>query len=99
MKKKFAFILMGAHYIPEQHHAEFETEKQITYIVTVKDADEAYAKVMELKNDGVGAIELCGAFGPDMTQKIIDITNKEIAIGYVTHFPEQDGLFASFFAK
>lgn len=99
MKKKFAFIVMGAHYTPEKHHAEFETEKQITYIVSVQNPEEAYAKVMELKEAGVGAIELCGAFGPEMAKKIIDMTDGKVAVGYVTHFSEQDGLFAQFFAK
>lgn len=92
-------MVMGAHYTPEKHHAEFETEKQITYIVSVKDPDEAYAKVMELKDMGVGAIELCGAFGPDMTRKIIEMTGGDIAVGYVTHFSEQDDVFAAFFGK
>ena len=63
MKKKFAFLLMGEHYDPARHCAEFETEKQITYICTVKNAEEAYAKAAALKDAGVGAIELCGAFG------------------------------------
>jgi len=99
MKKKFAFLLMGAHYDPAQHHAQFETGKQTTYIYSVKNPEEAYAKIMELKEDGVGAIELCGAFGEEMTRKIIGMTGGEIAVGFVTHFPEQDDVFAEFFKK
>lgn len=99
MKKKFAFMVMGAHYDPQKHHAEFETDKQTTYIVSVQNPDEAYAKIMELKEMGVGAIELCGAFGPEMTKKIIEMTDGDIAVGYVTHFSEQDDVFARFFGK
>lgn len=99
MKKKFAFLLMGEHYTPERHQARFETEKQTTYIYSVKNPQEAYAKIEELQKEGVGAIELCGAFGEEMTRKIIEMTDGKIAVGYVTHFPEQDEVFEQFFKK
>ena len=47
----------------------------------------------------MGAIELCGAFGPEKCQKLIELTDNQIPIGYVTHFPEQDDLFDAFFGK
>ena len=37
MKKKFAFLLMGAHYDPACHQADFETENRLTSIRTVQD--------------------------------------------------------------
>ncbi|MBN7771744.1 DUF6506 family protein [Clostridium aminobutyricum] len=98
MKKKFAFLLMGSHYNPEEHQACFETANQITYIFTVKSFEEAYAKVSFLEKEGVGAIELCGAFGEERAQKMIELTHNKVAIGYVTHKPEQDHLFANFFS-
>lgn len=99
MKKKFAFLLMGAHYSPEQHHARFETERQITCIFTVRDFEQARAKLSELEREGFGAVELCGAFGEEKTKELIELTHGKIAIGYVTHFPQQDELFAAFFQK
>ena len=54
---------------------------------------------MELQDEGVGAIELCGAFGEEMTRKMIEMTGGKIAIGFVIHLPEQDELFARFFQK
>ena len=99
MKKKFAFLLMGTHYDPQTDRASFETPKQVTYIYTVKDPQEAYAKVAELKEAGVGAIELCGAFGEGMARRIIDMTEGKIAVGFVVHLPEQDEIFARFFQK
>ena len=48
MKKKFAFILMGAHYTPEVHKAVFETESQLTYICTIKNFSEMEEKIKEL---------------------------------------------------
>lgn len=99
MKKKFAFILMGSQYNPEEHKACFETEKVITYILTVKNLEEAFDQLSFLEKQGVGAIELCGAFGEEIAQKMIELTNNKIAIGYVTHKPEQDHLFAKFFCE
>lgn len=99
MKKKFAFILMGSHYNPEVHQACFETEKQITCIFTVRNFKEACDKLTFLESEGVGAVELCGAFGEEGAQKMIDLTNNKIAIGYVTHKSEQDHLFSAFFSS
>lgn len=98
MKKKYAFILLGKHYNPEKDKAKFETDGQITYIVTVRNMEEAFRKISSLVDLGVGAIELCGAFGEENAKKIIDETNNKIAIGYVVNRPEQDDLFASFFS-
>lgn len=99
MKKKFAFILMGNHYRPEEHKACFETEKQISYIFTVRNFEEACHLLSLLEREGIGAIELCGAFGEENTQKLIELTHHKIAIGYVTHSTEQDDLFINFFSN
>lgn len=97
--KKFAFILLGAHYNPQEHQARFETGNQITYILTVRNFDEARAAVKRLDAEGVGAVELCGAFGEERTRELIELTGNRMAIGYVTHLEFQDGLFGAFFGK
>lgn len=99
MKKKFAFILMGNHYTPEKHNACFETENQITYICTVKNFDEVKGTIDTLVKEGVGAIELCGAFKKEKADEIIAYTNNKLAVGYVVHNPEQDELFKNFFGN
>ena len=95
-QKKYAFIFMGQNYIPQKHTAEFDTGIK-TCIYTVRDAQEAHEKVLELKNNGFGAIELCGAFGRDFALELIALTKGEIAIGYCVNEPEQDELFRRFF--
>ncbi len=98
-KSKYAFMLMGPGYNPELHNSHFETETRHTYIVTVRNFEEACLTVEKLVAMGVGALELCGAFNCELTQKLIDITEGEIAIGYVTHFPSEDEKFKNFFGK
>lgn len=97
MKKKYAFILMGKDYNPKEHHATFETEKGITYIKTITDFENLKELVLELKEKGVGAIEVCGAFGEKRAEEIVAWTDEKIAVGYVTHNPKYDKLFSKFF--
>ena len=95
MKKKFAFLLMGKEFDTAKDTAEFETEHMISYIFTVTSFEEALKRA----EDGVGAIEVCGAFGKEWADKIIAATGNKVAVGYVVHNPEQDELFRQFFAK
>lgn len=97
MKKKYAFLLLGGDYIPDVHQAWFETENGVTYICTARNFDEAREKVQELADMGVGAIELCGAFGAGLAREYMEQTGGKIAIGYVVHDSDQDALFERFF--
>lgn len=98
MKKKYAFLLMGSHYDPEKHQTQFETKNQITYIFTVKNMEEALRCAAFCLKEGVGVIELCGAFGKDGAEKIIKTTQNKIAVAYVIHNSDQDSLFDKFFS-
>ena len=97
MKKQFAFILMGAHYDPQTHQAVFETDDQLTYIYTVPDLAAAEALAARLAEQGVGAIELCGAFGPQGARCVSQAVQNSIPVGYVTHLPEQDAVYRAAF--
>lgn len=98
MKKPiYAFLIMGKDYQPQIHHTQFETDQMITKIITVWDFSQACRVLSELEKEGIGAVELCGAFGPEGAKRLIQETRGRIAIGYVTHFPEQDNLFDAFF--
>lgn len=97
MKKHYAFLLMGDHYNPEIHQFHFETAKDIVSLRTVRNFEEAKAVTLDLYKAGVGAIEICGAFGQDKAKILVGLTNNEVAIGYVVHDKELDGIFAKFF--
>jgi hypothetical protein len=96
--KKYAFILLGENYIPDKHNACFEAEDMDTYIFTVRSFQEAREKVLKLEKEGFGAIELCGAFGEQRAQELVELTKGKIAIGYVTHDKSLDEVFAKFFS-
>lgn len=99
MKRKFAFILMGNHYDPEQHQACFETRDQTTRILTVPDYEAAKALVADLYAQGYGAIELCGAFDQEKAQELIRLTGGKMVVGYVVKEPGQDALAEAFFTR
>lgn len=97
--KKFAFIMMGAAHDPEIERAQFEAGDVLTLIRTVRNFEEAKELAIELVSDGVGAIELCGAFGPEKAEELFELTGRKTAIGYVTHNPAHDALFSAFWGK
>lgn len=97
--KKFAFILMGPNYDPAIHTAEFNPGGSATFIYTVRNFEEAKARVLSCAADGFGVIELCGAFGEQKAREFIELTDGKVGIGFVEHLPEQDSIFDSFFGR
>ena len=77
MKKKFAFLLMGKEFDTAKDTAVFETEHMISYIFTVTSFEEALKRAVACAEDGVGAIEVCGAFGKEWADKIIAAVSAE----------------------
>ena len=94
--KKFAYILMDPHNDPTINKAEFNTKSVNIYVYTVRNFEEAREKVVNLWQEGYGALELCGAFGRNRALELISLTKNEVAIGYVTNEPEQSKLIAKF---
>ena len=97
MKQQYAFVLLGSEYNPDIHRATFETSAMVTHIRTACTFEQAKEVISELYQGGVGAVEVCGAFGEERARELIALTNHQVAIGFVTHLPEQDALFHRFF--
>ena len=93
---KYAFLIMG-NYDPQTDHTAIP-DKDVE-IIGVADITQARDAARRLCADGVGCIELCGAFGPEGAREIIQATENKIPVGYVTHVPEQDELFVKAFGK
>ena len=97
---RFGFIQMHDGFDPEKQQAQFANGEDKTYIVGVDNLEQACRVAQKWAEEGlVDMIELCGAFGPEKAQELIDRTGGSIAIGYVTHFPAQDSLFTAFFGR
>lgn len=93
---KFAFLIMGA-FSSQTDRASIHGGA--AQIIGVGSLEEAVAAARELYREGVGCIELCGAFGPEGAKKIIEATENKIPVGYVTHLPEQEDVYKAAFPK
>lgn len=91
---KFAFLILGDFSAEEDRAAIHNGSARMIGVSTL---DEACQAARELYEEGVGCIELCGAFGPDGARRIIEITENKIPVGYVTHLPEQDEVYRAAF--
>lgn len=94
---KFASIVMGAGYDPNEQQAHFSNEWNDTYFYGVSDLTSACTLAKKLKEEGFQCIELCGAFGKEGAEQIIEATENKVAVGYSIHLQSQDTLFDSVF--
>ena len=93
---KFAFLIM----LPT--HTDRDRAKingSSAQIIGVTSLEEAVAAARALQLEGVGCIELCGAFGEAGARAIIEATGGKLPIGYVTHLPEQNDVYAAAFGE
>ena len=93
---KFAFLVMGNFHAEADRAAIHSGEAQI---IGVGNLEEAVTVAKQLQKDGVGCIELCGAFGEAGAKAIIKATENKLPIGYVTHLPEQNDVYAAVFGE
>ena len=91
---KFAFLILGD-FCPETDRAAIHGgAAQMRGVSTLEDA---CAAARELLEQGVGCIELCGAFEEAGARAVITATGGKVAVSYAVHLPEQDALFAEIF--
>lgn len=98
-KKKFAMMIMGQQYRTKTDYAVLETDAVETHIITVTSPQQAIAVAEELAQAGFGAIEVCGAFGKELAQKMYEATGKTVSVGYVVCPPEQKELSDHFWEE
>lgn len=92
----FAFIIMG-NFDPWQDRAAIHNGD--ARMVGVADLKQACQAARELCAAGVECIELRGAFGEEGARRIIEATGGSVPVGYVTHLPQQDPLYAAVFGQ
>ena len=88
-KKKWAMVIMGEDYTPEKDNARINKAKKEGHILTVKNPDEAIELAKRLKEEGFGAIEVCGAFGEKNEKRMYEATDKTVPVCYVVT-PEEE---------
>lgn len=91
---KFAYLIMGDF---DAKTDEAEIHGGDARIVGVADLEAAVAEARRLQREGVGCIELCGAFGPAGAKVIVEATGNQIPVGYITHLEEQDAVYRKAF--
>jgi hypothetical protein len=93
---RFAFLIMGNFNGEKDQACIHDGQAQI---IGVSDLTEACKIAKRLYEEGIGCIELCGAFGEKGARAIIEATDHAIPIGYVTHLPEQDEVYRKAFCR
>lgn len=91
---KFCFIVLGTFDVKLDRAVIHDGVAQIVGVSTI---DEACTIAKQLLEEGVGCIELCGAFGEEGAKQIIEATENKIPVGYITHLPQQDDVYQAAF--
>ena len=78
----FAFLILGD-FSPEQDRTA-SIGGGSARMIGVPDLPAACAAARALAEEGIGCIELCGAFGPDGARQVIEATGGRIPVGYVS---------------
>lgn len=87
--EKFGFIVVGDSFVQEQGTESFQMK-----VVGIKSPSEAPEIAVKMVEEGIQIIELCGAFGPVWTAKVLEATEHKVPVGTVTYGPESmPGLF------
>ena len=92
---RFTFLIMGDFDSNIDKAAIHDGSAQI---IGVSDMQQAMEEARRLEKEGIGCIELCGAFGEENARRIIEATGNRIPIGHIVHFPEQDEIYRMAFA-
>ncbi|WP_316679514.1 DUF6506 family protein [Ralstonia chuxiongensis] len=82
---RYAFIVKGPDYFPEQHTSELRSPKFSTRVVGVSDYQTALLIAEQLIADGIQLIELCGGFTESEAVELQLSTGKKIPIGVVKY--------------
>ncbi len=84
MKTKVAYIFLSADADSVQHRNQVTTDSVELTIVVARNYADATAVAIELVDDGITSIELCGGFGNAGTAQIVTAVDNIGNIGNIT---------------
>ena len=93
---RFAFLIMGNFDSISDRASIHNGEASIIGVSSIAEACDIASS---LASDGIGCIELCGAFSQEGARKVIAATGGRVPVGYVTHLPDQDELYRKTFGQ
>lgn len=97
--EKWAFIYLGSGAEdPEVDRAVIERGGLTTTVVAVPEPAAAVEAAIELVESGAQSIELCGAFGPAGTARVVEAVGDRIPVGSVGYGMESVPKLAALFA-
>ncbi len=95
---KMMFIVMSGQADYLKDYSEIISKGgNITKTVAAASVEDACEAAKQALREEYNLIELCGAFGPSGARRVIEATDNKIAVGYVTHLPEQEAIYTKLF--
>lgn len=85
---KWGFIYVADGVDPQRDRQEVRAGSCTTILVGVPRAEDGATIAQGLVADGAQLIELCGAFGPIHTAKVIEAIDGAVPVGAVAYGPE-----------
>ena len=82
---RYAFIFMNEG-LPDVERTSVRDGQ--SEFVGVRSLSEACSAACSLVDEGVGCIELCGAFGEDGARAVMEATGRRVPVGYIVQLPE-----------
>jgi hypothetical protein len=93
----WGFIYMADGCDPDRDVSIIETDASRTVLVGIGRHDQLMEAAVRLVADGAQLVELCGAFGPTWTARVIEAVGGAVPVGAVGYGPEAvDQLHAIF---
>lgn len=86
--KKYAMMLMNEDFTSQDIQLQVPGIEH--HIFTVCTADQAIKLAKKLAKEGFGAIEVCGAFGEELAERMYQATDEMVPVGYVKYPKKQE---------